>query len=78
MFEVKKERCNECLYSENKVVSSARRRQILSDCKRNDSHFSCHKGTIEGKDVCCAGFYASQSTNLSRVAQRLGAVKLVD
>ena len=78
MFKVKKERCNECLYSKDRVVSQSRAKQVIKDCRRNDSHFQCHKGTINGDDICCRGFYDSESTNLIRIAQRLNMIKFVD
>ena len=73
MFKVKKERCNQCLFSPEKIVSNERRRQILTDCKANDAHFDCHKE----KDVCCRGFYETNSTNLMRIAQRMGMIQEV-
>ena len=78
MFKVKKERCNECLYSDNKIVSNARRKDLLRDINKNDSHFICHKATAEGKEICCKGFYESATSNLIRISQRLGMVEFVD
>lgn len=78
MFKVKKERCDECLYSKDKIVSQERRKELLQDMGASDSHFICHKSSIDGKDVCCKGFYDTSTTNLIRVAQRLGAVEFVD
>lgn len=78
MFEVKKEKCDQCLYGKNKLVSDERRKQILSDCSKNDSHFICHKATIDKKDVCCRGFYDASSTNLIRISGRLNMIEFVD
>ena len=78
MFKVKKERCDECLYSKDKVVSNKRRNQLLSDLRKSDGHFICHKATINGEDTCCSGFYESTSTNMIRISQRLGVVQFVD
>lgn len=77
MLEVKKESCDQCLFSKARIVSSQRMKQILKDCSRKDAHFSCHKGTIEGKDIVCNGFYNSFSTNLIRIMGRLNAIKFV-
>ena len=74
MFKVKVERCKECLFSKDKIVSDSRRKEILSDCERNDSHFICHKD----KDVCCRGFFDSSSTNLIRAVGRLGMIEFVN
>ena len=73
MFKVKKEKCDRCLFSPDKIVSNERRLGILSDCKNNDSHFICHKED----DVCCRGFYETGSTNMIRISQRMGWIEEV-
>lgn len=78
MFKVKKECCGQCLFSKDKIVSNQRKKEILNDCRKNDNHFTCHKATIEGDDICCKGFYESQSSNMIRISQRLGMVQFVD
>ena len=78
MFKVKKECCNQCLFTENKIVSNKRRKEILNGCRENNNHFTCHKATIDGEDICCAGFYKSQTSNMIRIAQRLNAIELVE
>jgi len=76
-MKVKKERCNQCLFSKNAIVSNRRKKDILNGCRKNDSYFICHKATIEGEDICCKGFYDTQTSNLIRIMQRLGAVEFV-
>lgn len=77
-FQVMKQKCDQCLFSENKIVSNERRKDILAECKRKDAHFICHKASIAGgKDVCCRGFYDTQSTNMIRIAERLRMVEFV-
>jgi len=77
MFKVKEECCGQCLFGKDKIVSSERKRSILIDCQQNDSHFICHKATIEGEDVCCKGFYDTQTSGMIRISQRLNMVKFV-
>ena len=77
-MEVKKECCNQCLFSKDKIVSNERRKDILNDCRKSDTHFICHKATIEGKDICCKAFYDNQTSNLIRISQRMNMVKFVD
>lgn len=77
-FKVAKERCNECLFSDNKIVSNKRRKQVLDECRSQDAHFVCHKFTIANQEACCKGFYDSFGTNLIRIAQRLDVVEFVD
>lgn len=74
MFKVKKECCGQCLFGKDKIVSNARRRDILEGCARDDSHFICHKTD----DACCRGFYDNNSTNFMRVSQRMGWIELVE
>jgi hypothetical protein len=54
---VQKKKCNQCLFSKNKIVSDKRREQILQECAMDDTYFICHKATVKEKDVCCRGFY---------------------
>ena len=84
MFQVKKEKCDQCLFTENKIVSNKRRKEILKGCKVKDNHFVCHKSSIDeangtgNGNVCCKGFYDTQSSNLMRISGRLGMVEMVD
>lgn len=78
MLEVKKKCCNQCLFSKNKIVSDERKKEIITGCLQEDSHFVCHKATIENKEVVCRGFYEKHTSQMIRISQRLGAVKFVD
>ena len=71
--------CQNCLFSEDRIVSEERVLEILATCIQDRTHFICHKATMEGKDVCCTQFYhkygdVAQSVN---VAKRLNVVKFV-
>ena len=78
MFKVKKEKCDQCLFTEKRIVRKGRMREILSDCKQSDSHFICHKSSIEGGSDCCKGFYDTQDSQMIRIAQRFNAVEFVN
>ena len=78
MFKVCDKPCDQCLFSKNRIVSASRMKQILSDCRKSDTHFICHKATIAGNDICCHGFYHTQTSNLIRIAQRLRMVEMVN
>lgn len=78
MMEVKKKCCGQCLFSKNKIVSDERKENLLSDIKREDTHFICHKASIEGKDHVCRGFYDKKTSNMIRISQRLNMIKFVD
>lgn len=88
-FKVCAERCDHCLFGREPLVSDARRRQILNELQRRDTHFVCHKfgvggsadeDRIDGQDVCCRGDYDRNParTNLMRIAGRLGAIEFVE
>jgi hypothetical protein len=68
--------CDQCLLSKNAIVSHARRREIIKECIEKQTHFICHKATIQNKDVCCKTFYdeLGHRSQLVRIAQRLGVV----
>lgn len=76
---VAREKCSQCLYTENRIVPNARTKEIFRDCARKDTHFLCHKGTIAGKDVVCAGCYESRNPGqLVRIMERLNGIEFVD
>jgi hypothetical protein len=70
--DITSERCDQCLFGKNKLVSNKRRREILKQCSKNDVHFECHKGTIKGKKVMCRGFFDVMPTQTQKIAQALG------
>jgi hypothetical protein len=51
-------KCNQCLFGKNKIVSDEAKQQIIADCLKKDTYFSCHKSTIQNKDIACYGFYS--------------------
>jgi len=73
-FKVLKEKCNQCLFSADKIVSNKRRTEVLQECKQNDSHFNCHKF----RDVCCRGFFDTQDSQMIQIAKRLNVVNFVE
>ena len=77
MFKVKKQCCDQCLFSKYKIVSNKRRQEILNSCRSNDNHFICHKATIKKEDICCRAFYDTQDSQMIKIAQRLGMVEFV-
>ena len=79
-FLVCAERCHQCLFGPNKIVSEARKRELLKELERKDAYFECHIHTIAKRHVCCKGDYDRDParTNLMRIAGRLGVVVYVD
>lgn len=76
-FLVYEERCEQCLFSPNKIVDDKRRKEVLADCAKKDTYFICHKASMKGEDVCCKGFYETQDTRTTRMAKWLGVVRFV-
>ena len=78
MFKVMAERCDQCLFSEDRIVSKERMADVIKECRQKDIYFICHKATIAGdQKVCCRGFYDTQDTQIIQIADRLGAVEFV-
>ena len=80
MFKVYKECCKECLLGDSPIVSNDRRKEILKGCAEKQTHFICHKASMEGEDICCKTFYdrMGQYSQMARMAQRLGMLKFVE
>ena len=77
-LEICEERCNQCLFSPNRIVSKSRMAEIVRDCRRKDTFFQCHKHTIAGRDVMCRGYYETQPpSQMQRIAERLGMMRFV-
>jgi hypothetical protein len=71
-FMVCEKPCDQCLFSKDRIVSAERVREILAECERDDVHFTCHKATIAGRDVCCRTFYDTRTSKSIRFAEWLG------
>lgn len=67
--------CDQCLFSNKKIVSSARVKSIVRNCKAKQTHFMCHKE----KDVVCGGFYRTMGevSQMIRIAERLKFIEFV-
>lgn len=78
-FEVMAKRCDQCLYSDAKIVTDDAKDAILASCEANGHHFVCHKATIAGWDVACAGWHAANpsATVAQRMAASMGLVRFV-
>lgn len=50
-------RCAQCLTTRNRIVSGERAAELVRDCRTNDQHFVCHKGSIAGLNVHCRGVH---------------------
>jgi hypothetical protein len=65
-------RCDQCLTTRGRIVSGARAADIVRDCRRRRVHFVCHKGSLAGLNVHCAGVHAIEPGDAWRFAQAIG------
>lgn len=79
-MKVFKEQCQNCLLSPDAIVSPARIRGILKECRQQQTHFICHKASMKGEETVCAEWYRTQGplSQMVRIAQRLGVVEFVE
>jgi hypothetical protein len=50
-------RCAECLVTKKRVVNGSRAAELVKQCRRDDVHFQCHRGTIAGINLHCRGVH---------------------
>ena len=50
-------RCDECLFFPNPIVSHKRKELIIEQILDQDRYFTCHKAMIAPRDLCCRGFF---------------------
>lgn len=76
-FLVCAKRCDQCLFSSNKIVNEQRKDQLLTDCAKTGRYFICHKSKAK-TPVVCRGFFDSVKNVACQVYARLGLVLLVN
>lgn len=64
--------CSECLTSRNRIVSGKRAAEILRGCRRDRTHFVCHKGSIAGLVVHCRGVHDRYGSRAHDFASAFG------
>jgi len=83
MFKVYEKPCENCLFTENRIVPPERASEVIKDSIENQTHFICHKSTMgdarNGDQVCCSKFYDEAGSKIQkiRLAKRLGIVDFV-
>lgn len=74
---VAEKRCNECLFSKNKIVDDDRKAEVIAECARKGSYFICHKSHA-GPPVICRGFFDEVPNRTCHMAKVLRIVQFVD
>jgi hypothetical protein len=72
-FRVCAQRCDQCLFSPDKIVGERRKKQVLKESRANQAYFICHKESIRGTEGCCRGFFDSYGWDIQlyQIASRL-------
>jgi len=80
MMYVYKSCCGNCLLSPDAIVSPARRKDIIQGCVKKQTHFICHKASMDGKEILCKTFFdkLGHHSQMIRIAERLNMVAFVD
>lgn len=76
-FKVYAERCAQCLFSKDKIVSDERRKDLLAHIKDTGRWFECHKASLRDERICCKGFYDSGASKDVELARQLGLIEFV-
>ena len=79
-LKVFKECCKNCLLSDDRIVSAKRAKEIIQGCTKNQTHFICHKATMNGEEVVCKKYFDSfgHISQMVRIAQRLNALEFIE
>jgi hypothetical protein len=81
MLKVFNECCKNCLLSEDRIVSAKRAKEIVKDCAEKQTHFICHKASMNGgEEIVCKKFFdtVGHKSQLIRIAERLNALEFVE
>lgn len=78
-LEVCERRCNQCLFSDNRVVDEDAVPDIIAGALKKDTWFTCHKGSLSTppRDLVCRGFYDKYKTD-TRALRLAVYLKIVD
>lgn len=79
MIKIQKTKCDQCLFTKNRIVTLERAKEAVKDILDNDSYFCCHK-SMDNNDVCCRGFWDAHKNDFSlgRLLQHLHIIIFID
>lgn len=79
-LKVFKECCKNCLLSEDRIVSSKRAKEIIKGCAEKQTHFICHKASMNNEEIVCKKYFDTlgHQSQMIRIAERLNMVEYVD
>jgi hypothetical protein len=62
MLKLCSQKCDQCLFTPNRIVSAERMNDIIDQCKADGDFFICHKSPTGDKWIC-RGFYDNINTD---------------
>jgi hypothetical protein len=68
--------CDQCLTTPQRIVSGERAADIIKECKRDGTHFFCHKGTIAGKLIHCRGVHDALGGSKAWAAAKMLGIQI--
>lgn len=73
-------KCDECLFTKNRLVSFERAKELILECLENDQYFICHKSTLKWGTVCCKWFFDKHKRDVLpiRLATSLNILEFVN
>lgn len=74
---VMEKRCDQCLFSNNRIVPESRMKELLDQCNRTGRAFECHKATLAKKRAVCRAFFDENASLSVRLAKMLECVEFV-
>lgn len=79
-LKVYNECCKNCLLSKDRIVSAKIAKDIIKGCTEKQTHFICHKATIENKEIVCKSFYDKfgHVSQMVRIAERMNMVEFIN
>lgn len=81
MLQVFQEKCKNCLFDQDRIVSSERAKEIIDFCIKEETHFICHLSTMDDNgNVCCRGFFDTCGDQIQKIqiAQRLDLIEFIE
>lgn len=76
-MQVMEKQCDECLFSNNRIVSESRKKELLEKCNRTGRAFDCHKATLLKQQIVCRAFFDGNHSLAVRLAKLLGCAEFV-
>jgi len=80
MMKVYKECCKNCLLSKDRIVSVKRVKEIINGCAKDQTHFICHKASLNDEEIVCKTFFDKfgHVSQMVRMSERLNMIEFIE